>query len=103
MNELGREPRPPTSFTFQPRGHSPPPSREPAPDHHSPWASWKASPETDLPLEEGCALASVSIWGQVANTPTLSPQARPVGYHWRASLSSRGIPILGTFAAFNPA
>lgn len=48
MNELGREPRPPTSFTFQPRGHSPPPSREPAPDHHSPWVGWNSSPETDL-------------------------------------------------------
>lgn len=104
MNELGREPRPPTSFTFQPRGHSPPPSREPAPDHHSPWllAGMLPRRQTSHP-EEGCTLASVSTWGLVTNTPTLSPQARPVGYHWRASLSSRGIPILGTFAAFNPA
>lgn len=28
-DELGRGPRAPTSFTFQPRGHSPPPRREP--------------------------------------------------------------------------
>lgn len=75
MNELGREPRPPTSFTFQPRGHSPPPSREQPLTTNSSWLAGmlprrQSSPPP--PPEEGCTLTSVSTCGLVTNTPTLS-------------------------------
>lgn len=55
-DELGRDPRPSTSFTFQPRGSLATTLSGTAPDHRR-MAGWNASPETDLLPKGGCTLA----------------------------------------------